>query len=700
MKKADKKRIVLSDLKLFGLIFLIVVPLVYIPSVMDAALMPRLSTFTAAIALFFIFVFYLQKKRPQKVDIRILFNMPVLLLIGYWVVSGLSNFFAINPAVAISEWLLMIPFILFIMLGSFLFSRQEEPIPVITKFVVSFGILHSIIGLAQFINLTFKVGLSHELSYYVTGLSAHRNLYSQILFLSIPFSLYGVYLFKGKWQWLSVISSVLGLGLVTVLLAKSVWMAIAVTLAVTPLTVMNYYSYFKFGKRALRKIMLAFGLFIGIISVFVVIYASLDSWETIRKQTDWIRNYRFGSALERVDLWEKSVEMYRDNPITGVGTGNWKIVLPAYGTDGLRSSEGTVNFVRPHNDYLWVLTENGIFAFLLYIGFFVSLIIYLYRLMKSEIDKKEKGLLLALFSGLFGYMIIALLSFPKERVEHNIFLGIYAICIISLYRKHFALRERAIGNLNPIAKAAIPAILVLPLIVGLSKTISEYHTKIALDYRSENLHAEVINEIDKAENFFYQIDNTSMPLAWYKGSAHFQLGQIDTSFEEYLRAYQYNPNNMHVLNNLATCYELKGDHKNAIELYNRALKVSSSFKDAWLNLVAVYYSQGDWDQALEALNHVDPMNENPKYLKSRRLVLMKQLELIQQNLNDSEIVQAVHRIAIADDWVQKVYEQSLAEGVPFDFRVLNEAIYLMEVVDGSIDEEKAIELKDEYLKSK
>lgn len=700
MKDSDNSSRTLSGIKLFGFLFLIVVPLVYVPFVMDAALMPRMGLFSAAMAYMFSYLFFAKNKDRKLIDIRILFSLPVWLLIGYWIVAGISNFFAVNPSEAVVQWLLMIPFIAFVMLGSLLFTRQGEPISVITKFIIIFGILHSTIGVAQFIELTFKIGLNHELSYYVTGLSAHRNLFSQVLFLSIPFSLYGIYLFKGTWRWLALLSAVLCLGLVTVLLAKSVWMAIVATLVVTTLIVMNYYSYFKFGKRAIRKMVLAVALFAAIISVFVVLYASLDSWETISKQADWIRNYRFGSSLERVDLWEKSVEIYRDNPITGIGTGNWKIALPGYGTDGLRSNEGTINFIRPHNDFVWVLTENGIFGLLLYIAFFATLLFYLYRVMKSDIDKKDKALLIALFSGLFAYMVIAFLSFPKERVEHSIFLGIYAISIITLYHKHFPGKNKKPLYLNRMGKIALPGILIILFGIGLSKSKSEYNVKQALFFRNDNLHPQVINEIDKAENYFYHIDNTSMPLAWYKGSAYFQLGDIDNSFSEFLRAYQYHPNNMHVLNNLATCYELKGDHKKAIELYEKALKVSSGFDDAWLNLVAVYYSQSDFDRALEALNHVDIDCKNPKYPQSQRLVLEQQMEMIEEELTDSDMVVSVHRIANADDWVQKVYAQSLSENVPFDIRVLNEAIYLIEVVDSSITDTKAAELKRKYLNAK
>ena len=193
-----------------------------------------------------------------------------------------------------------------------------------------------------------------------------------------------------------------------------------------------------------------------VISVFI--YVQFDSWETIDKQADWIRNYRFGSTLERIDLWEKSVDIYRDHPFRGVGAGNWKVVLPSYGTDGLRSEEGVINFVRPHNDFLSILSETGIFGFLFYLAFFVSLFYYIYRIVKSKASKDDKVFILFMMAGLIAYLIISLLSFPKERVEHSVFLGLYTILIVTTYHRIFPLQEtKEVNRKNTIY------ILVLPL---------------------------------------------------------------------------------------------------------------------------------------------------------------------------------------------------------------------------------------------
>jgi len=52
-----------------------------------------------------------------------------------------------------------------------------------------------------------------------------------------------------------------------------------------------------------------------------------------------------------------TIEMVKDNPVIGVGAGNWMINYPVYYAQyqGLEFK----NWRRPHNDYIWILAEKG-----------------------------------------------------------------------------------------------------------------------------------------------------------------------------------------------------------------------------------------------------------------------------------------------------------------------------------------------------
>ena len=99
--------------------------------------------------------------------------------------------------------------------------------------------------------------------------------------------------------------------------------------------------------------------------------------------------------------------------------------------------------------------------------------------------------------------------------------------------------------------------------------------------KGKNVWHRVIKEIDKAyDPNFYELDRSGTPLHWYRGVANFSMGKQELAFKDFLYAHKLNPNHLHVLNNLATIYELKGDRKNAIYYYSRALEISPKFEES------------------------------------------------------------------------------------------------------------------------
>ncbi len=681
----------------FGIIFVLLLPLVYTPFTLDPALMARFAVWAIALSGFFIWLKFSDNQLLDYLDFSILNRLIFPLLLAWFLIAGTSVFVAVNVSEAIVEWIKIVPFILFIALGSILFSQDKHAKYTISRIVIVFALIQSLIGISQLIIVLLNADLSHTLSYYINGLSAHRNLFSQILLFSLPFTVHGIIAFKSKWRILAIIASVTTFMLIVVLLTKSVWMAVILSSVSVFVFFLNYFRFFDLKLRVFRKIAIAFVSFVALVVLSVFIYVQFDSWETIDKQADWIRNYRFGSSLERIDLWQKSVDIYRDYPMRGVGAGNWKIVLPSYGTDGLRSEEGVVNFVRPHNDFLSVLSETGIFGFLLYLGFFVSLFYYIYKIVKSKAPKEDKVFSLFMLTGLISYLIISLLSFPKERVEHSIFLALYTIFIVTDYHRIFPLQNENYFKRKKIYYVLVFFFLGFAIIIGIARSLSEYHLKKALNYRANQDWSQVIDECDKAENIFTKLDNTSIPIAWYKASALFNSGKHNQAFNEFKRAYSYNPNNIHVLNNLASAYELKGNHDKAIELYKRAINTSSSFEDASINLCAVYFNLGDIEDAYQSIRYLNANSNHPNYKKSIDLVLKTKIENLLPKIVDRDVKLSVERINNSTEWITKVFKQSQKNNTDFDNQVFEEAIYVMETMDSTITSSRAKYFRDKYI---
>ena len=117
--------------------------------------------------------------------------------------------------------------------------------------------------------------------------------------------------------------------------------------------------------------------------------------------------------MERCLIWEKTYTLVDQRPLVGCGVGNWQIHFPDAGLKGLyRADVWNVNFTKPHNEYLGVLSETGYLGLLLYVAFLTSLVVLAFialRKIPSRSDFLYGALVLSIF---VGSCVNALFDFP------------------------------------------------------------------------------------------------------------------------------------------------------------------------------------------------------------------------------------------------------------------------------------------------
>ena len=388
--------------------------------------------------------------------------------------------------------------------------------------------------------------------------------------------------------------------------------------------------------------------------------------------------------------------MSLDHPVTGVGPGNWRIVFPAYGLENLRSETGEIFFQRPHNDFLWVLSENGVFGIIFYLLLFCFAYYYLFQIIKKSPSTEKKYLALAMIFGLTGYLTISFFSFPKERIEHQICLSI--ILALSITEYH---------NLKPKIKQIkksffIPVSLSILILMTaasyftFSRLTSEKHIAKAYNYREKQQWKNEIESYNEAETFITEVDAFSTPLSWYVGEAWFNLNKIDSAHHYFQRAYKVNPYHLHVINNLGTTFELKGNSSKAESLFLEAHHIAPRFEDPVFNLSALYYNKKEYDRAYSMIRKIDMNTANPKYKKFLKTILLNKIDEINREISDSLIIETIIRIRYNEDWMQKVHKQSMENKTELKNQLLNETIYLLETVDSTITANEAETFRNKY----
>jgi O-antigen ligase len=109
-----------------------------------------------------------------------------------------------------------------------------------------------------------------------------------------------------------------------------------------------------------------------------------------------------GGKEARLILWSAGWRMFLDNPILGVGYGNFRLVAPRYVTNDVGHD------FLPHNEYLERLAEMGLPGLLALLGMFVASIVTLHRVRRAAKRCGSRFLVnaaLGVQAGLIGFAI-------------------------------------------------------------------------------------------------------------------------------------------------------------------------------------------------------------------------------------------------------------------------------------------------------
>ena len=373
---------------------------------------------------------------------------------------------------------------------------------------------------------------------------------------------------------------VIAFGILSILLLRTrgVWFA-GVTMGI----VATIYFKLREQKIASRKSFFAIGiLLIGVISA-VLAGGSEKIFNSSTIQT-------------RMHYWNASSEMYLDNPITGVGAGQWKVFYPGTGLKGTNESvmNGTTTILRPHNDVLWLLSETGIgvgfFLALLVAGFITSI-------------RKEGNIFMALT--LVAFAVYGFAEFPLERASMLLPLGIALGYAAAKQKPLLKLPKAIIVGLAGFA-------FMFTITVGSARITGEKNAKKALDgYMTRNTRQMQLFS-DKAEGAFFEMDIYNNPMGYFQGLALLTSGgpkpskkALVNATKAFERAIDIHPNHILSLNQLAQIKRMQGDVAGASIFYAQVLEMSPRNTSAALRLMEVERTRGNIYAALDALKKLD-----------------------------------------------------------------------------------------------
>lgn len=465
----------------------------------------------------------------------------------------------------------------------------------------------------------FKYTLSGTLSenlYLVQGLGGHKNMLSMMLFLSIGLMAYSARYDKNKaLRNLFLVTSILSLICTIVLRTRSLWIALVVAGAIVGA---GLYLHGKKQSAPLPKWVIPSFVSVPLI-LTVLFFANIND---------------AGDATNlshRISFWQKSINMWSENP-QGVGPGMWKIHLPAQGLQGVNHSveQGKTQLLRPHNDYLWTLTEGGWIGALGYWGFILITTVYAFRYRPKE--NRETHFHHAALFGWIGYLIFSFFDFPLERPEH-----LLTMLFLAGYFHHkapgFVLEKKT----QPILIGSIIALLAVSSYVANHRLQGESELASVIEAHEKRNARQLLVSVDNALTPYFNMDRVANSLYYYRGLSHFAQKQLPEAYEAFSTGLDLTPYNLPTLQQMGDFYRLCHDNLNeqqrkalvqklpgindhrdflsqAEAIYKETLIYSPHFSNALFNLAELALRQNNHRDALGYLSQVYvPDHTLPKF---------------------------------------------------------------------------------------
>jgi O-antigen ligase len=463
--------------------------------------------------------------------------------------------------------------------------------------------------------------------YAIQSVFGHKNLYASFQLLCLPFIFYFTqskhFLTKG----LAISVFVLTLLSIGLIQTKSVILGITLSVAIV-IPLASVYVW----EREKSKYKIVIALYVLLIIVTsILIYLKQEKF-TLLLNNDTLK--------ERLLLWKNTFKMIQEYFPFGVGAGNWQIYFPKYGLQDFMQtnyliSDGYTTFQRPHSDFLWILSELGILGLAAYLGLFIYVFLKGINTLRNTQIYHQKIFLLVVLTAFIAYVFVAMVDFPLERNEHQLLVAlIFCILLGSDHNKN-----AIFSNKTRFVLPALACFISITIAYSLNRAIDEKHSKKMIQAHAQGNWNMIATEAGKINKKLYTIDNFSIPIAWYQGIAQYGMNNPERAKKYFEVAYQINPYQIHVLNNMAGMQEQAGNHKMAIKFYDELLAISPTQPDAILNKSAVFYNQKKYGPAMACLYQFKHDVSNLQYiqfLKTIGFAFLKE-ELEKQNTPSNQL---------------------------------------------------------------
>jgi tetratricopeptide (TPR) repeat protein/O-antigen ligase len=637
-----------SDTIFFNLIliFVFLCPFIYIRGLNNYVTLPQsafIQIFTILILILFSFK-YIFLKKSISINTHPL-NGAVLFFLA-WTLA--ASFYAHNHYEAFDQWFQWAACILLFFLLQHIIKSQPRALQLLGV-IYAAGLVTAIIGITQYL---FKITIIPQ-SAPPAATFANKNMAAQFISLTFPL---GIAVLCGSKQKTTTWFAAMGASIMIIFIlytqTRAAWVAVLfeVGLIISIIFWRSFWVKTRLFWDRDKTIATLAGLFL--ILLFINITPTGFKWQLpsisnrVVSILDYLRtpssdeplasqsqeNEPHESGSVRIAIWQNTVEMIKDKPITGYGLGNHKIYYPLFHTLAARDAvfSETHQLANVHNDFLQLFAETGVIGGIAAVCVFLSFFAIIAKLLGTHIDSVFFSAM-GIGVSVTGILINSCFSFPFEMPVPPLILMIYfsiVLCLVKNRRTYVVKApEKWIGLL---------ILILIPLFVY---SVRYYYVDI--QYDRYYLQAKSLERKGKWEgvtilaNRAFALNPNKKKVLTYAARGYIQAGDYQKGIDALQRVIEAYPFHMNSLLNMGVAHGGLKQYDTAITYYQEVLKIKPAHPKAHINLAGIYMTQKKFSNAIDSFQKAavsEPNNPKILYNMGMSQIQSKQYQQAAQSL--------------------------------------------------------------------
>jgi tetratricopeptide (TPR) repeat protein len=580
---------------------------VHDPTVHDKTLVPRLHALV--IVMLAAMPTVVLPRVAGRIDRGVLREPVILCAFGYVACTAASLLVAVNPTAGLLDLVRTGAVTLVLVVACLLLPLVPRWPDQLLRWLVVGALVTATLGWHE-LGTRHGVGLHpRRMIEDVSGRMGNVNLLPGYLVEVLPGCLAAACLLRGPWRLLGMVASAAALGLVVLLQSRSAWVGLVAGAAVAAAMAWAWRRPLGLGPRFGR--LLAAGVLVAVCGVAGwAWFAGPDDPVVARLRSLVAARDADGRLSDggRTMIWRLTARMIADHPLTGVGAGNFPIRLPEYhaAPEADMAALHTDTWSRPHNDFLQVAAEKGLPGLAAFAGMFAAALTSIVATMRRPASVRDGRLAAFLGMAVVSYLAFSCFDFPLERVSHQVTLAVLLAAATVLRRQAVPAAAAADSTASTAMAAAVAAALCLAFGAAWTTAALEQE-RAAVAARAavqSGRFDDAVGFARRATTPWRTLDALGMPVAYYEGVAHMQLGDAVAATACLERARRDHPGRFAVLNNLGILYATAGRTDEAIECFTAAVTLFPHRPEGFVNLAGCYLDADRPGDAVDLLERV------------------------------------------------------------------------------------------------